>query len=273
MRLEGKVALVTGGGTGIGAAIAERFIAEGAKVCISGRRPEVLEGMVKKLPAGTMAMCPGDTSRDADVKAMIEATVAFGGGIDVLVNNAATNAQGPVADMDRALWRKVLDVNLTGPFMLMQEAIPHMIERGKGSIINISSLGGMRSLPNMPAYCAAKAGLIMLSQQAALDYGRHNIRCNAICPGGIKTDMVQAEWGVLGKTLGMDSESFISMIAAGIPLHRFGEPHEIAGICAFLASDDASFVTGAAIPIDAGTAIVDVVGAFITSALSKGASQ
>ena len=120
MKLEGKVALVTGGGTGIGAAITERFVAEGAKVCISGRRREVLEGMVKKLPPGSAAMCPGDTSKDADVTAMIEATVAFGGGIDVLVNNAAVNSQGPVADLDRAMWRKVLDVNLTGPFMLMQ---------------------------------------------------------------------------------------------------------------------------------------------------------
>ncbi len=273
MKLEGKVALVTGGGTGIGAAITERFVAEGAKVCISGRRREVLEGMVKKLPPGSAAMCPGDTSKDGDVTAMIEATVAFGGGIDVLVNNAAVNCQGPVADLDRAMWRKVLDVNLTGPFMLMQEAIPHMIKRGRGSIINISSLGGMRSLPNMPAYCAAKAGLIMLTQQAALDYGGRKIRCNAICPGGIKTDMVEEEWGVLGKAIGMDSESFVSMIASGIPLQRFGEPHEIAGICAFLASDDASFVTGCAIPIDAGTAIVDVVGAFITDALKKAAPR
>jgi meso-butanediol dehydrogenase/(S,S)-butanediol dehydrogenase/diacetyl reductase len=273
MKLEGKVALVTGGGTGIGAAIAERFVAEGAKVCISGRRPEVLKAMAKRLPPGAITTCPGDTSKDADVTAMIEATVAFGGGIDVLVNNAAVNSQGPVAELDRGMWRRVLDVNLTGPFMLMQEAIPHMIKRGKGSIINISSLGGMRSLPNMPAYCTAKAGLIMLTQQTALDYGSHNVRCNAICPGGIKTDMVEAEWGVLGKMIGMDSESFVSMISSGIPLQRFGEPHEIAGICAFLASDDASFVTGTAIPIDAGTAIVDVVGASITAALKKAKSQ
>ena len=171
------------------------------------------------------------------------------------------------------MWRRVLDVNLTGPFMLMQEAIPHMIRRGRGSIINISSLGGMRSLPNMPAYCSAKAGLIMLTQQTALDYGRHNIRCNAICPGGIKTDLMDEEWGVIGKSLGMDGESFVSMIASEIPLHRFGEPHEIAGICAFLASDDASLITATAIPVDAGTAVVDVVGAFISSAVRKANPQ
>ena len=111
MKLEGKTALITGGGTGIGAAIAERFVAEGARVCISGRRREILEAMVKKLPEGMATMCPGDTSNDGDVTAMIEATVAFGGGIDVLVNNAAVNSQGPVADLDRAMWRMVLDVN------------------------------------------------------------------------------------------------------------------------------------------------------------------
>jgi NAD(P)-dependent dehydrogenase (short-subunit alcohol dehydrogenase family) len=270
MKLEGKVALITGGGTGIGAAIAERFIHEGAKVCITGRRGEVLDRMAQTLPHGTVVTCPGDTSKDDDVARMVETTVSFGGRLDVLVNNAAINNQGAVADIDRAVWRKILDVNLNGPFMLMQETIPHMIEGGGGSIINISSLGGMRSLPNMPAYCTSKAGLIMLTQQAALDYGRYKIRCNVVCPGGIKTDMVEAEWGKLGKMLAMDGQSFFSMISSEIPLQRFGEPHEIAGICAFLASDDASFVTGAAIPIDAGTAVVDVIGASISAALKRG---
>lgn len=273
MKLEGKVALITGGGTGIGAAIAERFVADGAKICITGRRPEMLDKMAGKLPAGSVITCPGDTSKDEDVARMVEKTVAFGGGIHVLVNNAAINAQGGVAEGDRAVWRKVLDVNLTGPFMLMQETIPHMIKGGGGSIINISSLGGMRALPNMPAYCTSKAGLIMLTQQAALDYGRYNVRCNVICPGGIKTAMVEEEWGELGKLIGMDAQSFFSMIASEIPLRRFGEPREIAGMCSYLASDDASFVTGSAIPVDAGTAVVDVVGASVFAALRKGAPQ
>ena len=270
MRLKEKVALVTGGGTGIGAAIAGRFVAEGAKVCITGRRQEMLDKVAESLPAGSVTTCSGDASKDEDVARMVSTTVSFGGKLDVLVNNAAISAQGPVGDMDRAVWRQVIDVNLTGPFMLMQEAIPHMIESGAGSIINIASVGGLRCLPGMPAYCASKAGLIMLTQQAALDYGPHKIRCNAVCPGGVKTEMTEKEFGQFGKMLGMDTDGFFAMISAEIPLHRFGIPTELGGICTFLASDDSSFMTGAALVIDAGTSVVDVVGASIMGALRRG---
>ncbi len=270
MRLKEKVALVTGGGTGIGAAISRRFVAEGAKVCIAGRRQEMLDKVAESLPAGAVTTCSGDASKDEDVARMVSTTVSFGGKLDVLVNNAAISAQGPVGDMDRAVWRQVIDVNLTGPFMLMQEAIPHMIKSGGGSIINIASVGGLRCLPGMPAYCASKAGLIMLTQQAALDYGPHKIRCNAVCPGGVKTEMTEKEFGQFGKMLGMDTDGFFAMISAEIPLHRFGIPTELGGICTFLASDDSSFMTGAALVIDAGTSIVDVVGASIMGALRRG---
>ena len=201
---------------------------------------------------------------------MVAAAVAFGGKLDVLVNNAGISAQGPVRDADRAVWRKIIDVNLTGPFMLMQEAIPHMIKGGGGSIINIASVGGLRCLPGMPAYCASKAGLIMLTQQAALDYGSYNIRCYAVCPGGVKTSMMEKDFGRFGKMVGMDSESFFTLISSDIPLRRFGEPHEITGMCTYLASDDSSFVTGAALVIDAGTSVVSVVGAALKRALNKG---
>jgi len=255
MKLEGKVALITGGGTGIGAAIAERFVAEGARVCISGRREEVLEKTAKSLPPGTVAICAGDTGKDEHVSRMVAKTLEFAGKIDVLVNNAAISANGPVADMDRKVWRQVMDVNLNGPFMLMQEVIPHMIKNGGGSIINIASVGGLRCLPGMPAYCVSKAGLIMLTQQAALDYGPHKIRVNAICPGAIKTEMVEKEFGRIGRTIGMEPPDFFSMISKVLPLQRFGNPQEIGGICAFLASDDSSFMTGSAIVIDAGAAV------------------
>lgn len=273
MRLEGKTALVTGGGAGIGGAIVERFVAEGAKVCVADMDAGLLDGKMRTLPAGSAVSYPGDVSNDEDAARMVATTVAFGGRIDILVNNAAMNAQGPIHELDRGTFRKVLDVNLVAPFVLMHEAIPHMIGAGGGSIINICSVGGMRSLPNMPAYCSSKAGLIMLTQQAAHDYGRYNIRCNAICPGGIKTAMTNAQLGALGESVGIPARDFYRMISSETPLARFGDPSEIAGVCAFLASEDASFVTACAIPVDAGTAVVDVVGAFISSAVRKGAGR
>ena len=223
MKLEGKVVLVTGGGSGIGAAIARRFVAEGAKICISGRRQEMLDKVAGRSRPEQSAACRGDTARDEDVARMVAETVAFGSKIDVLVNNAAISANGQVGDIDRAAWRQVLDVNLNGPFMLMQEVIPHMIKNGGGSIINIASVGGLRCLPAMPAYCVSKAGLIMLTQQAALDYGPQGIRCNAVCPGAIKTDMVAKEFGQIGKMIGMDEESFFAMVSKALPLQRFGD--------------------------------------------------
>ena len=267
MRLEGKVALITGGGTGIGAAIAERFVAEGARICITGRRQEPLDKVARALPSGKVVTCSGDTSKDEDVARMVTTTIAFGGKIDVLVNNAGISANGPVGEADRAMWRKVIEVNLTGPFLLMQEAIPHMMKNGGGSIINIASLAGLRCLPEYPAYCTSKAGLIMLTQQAALDYGPHKIRCNAVCPGAVRTSMMEDEFGKFGKMVGLDMESYFALISQALPLRRFAQPDEIGGVCVFLASDDSSFMTGAALVVDAGTAVVDALGAAISASL------
>jgi meso-butanediol dehydrogenase/(S,S)-butanediol dehydrogenase/diacetyl reductase len=186
------------------------------------------------------------------------------------VNNAGISANGSVADLDPEVWNQIISVNLTGPFLLMRAAIPHMMEGGGGSIINIASVGGKRCLPGMPAYCSSKAGLIMLTQQAALDYGTHKIRVNAVCPGGIKTAMVEKEFGQFGEMLGIDQERFFEMISQALPLKRFGKPDEIAGICTYLACEDSSFTTGSAILVDAGTAVVDVLGASIMAELRKG---
>jgi NAD(P)-dependent dehydrogenase (short-subunit alcohol dehydrogenase family) len=269
MRLKGKVALITGGGTGIGAAIAERFVSEGAKVCITGRRQEMLDKVAQSFPSGTATTCSGDTSRDEDVERMVAKTVAFGGKLDILVNNAGISAQGPVGELSREVWQKIFDVNVTGPFLLMKASIPHMLKAGGGSIINIASVGGLRCLPGMPAYCSSKAGLIMLTQQAALDYGPHKIRCNAVCPGAIKTDMVANEFGQIGKMIGMEPNSFFTMVSKALPLQRFGDPQEIGGVCTFLASDDSSFMTGAALVIDAGTAVIDALGAEMMGAVRR----
>ena len=266
MRLDGKVALITGAGTGIGAAIAERFVADGAKICITGRRQEMLDEVAQSLPVGTVVTCAGDVTSLEDVRRMVEAALGFNGKLDVLVNNAAIDPGGTtVVDIDPDLWHRVLETNLTGPLYLMKVSIPHMIRGGGGSIINIASLGGLRCLPGMPAYCASKAGLIMLTQQVALDFGPAKIRCNAVCPGGTRTEMLEKSLGPLAEAAGMDLDGVFTCISAMVPLRRTAHPSEIAGLCSYLASDDSTFMTGSVLLIDGGAAIVDVAGAALTN--------
>ena len=266
MKLDGKVALITGGGTGIGTAIAKRFVADGAKVCITGRRQEMLDKAAQSLPAGMVTTCAGDVSKYEDAVRMSEATLKFGGKLDVLVNNAGIDPGGTVTDIDPEVWRKVIDVNLTGPFLVMKAAIPHMIKGGGGSIINISSLGGLRCLPGMPAYCSSKAGLIMLTQQAALDYGPFKVRCNVVCPGATRTKMIEEALSPLADVLHTDVDGVFACISSNVPLRRVATPDEVSGICSYLASDDSSFMTGSVLLLDGGAAVVDVAGASLTNA-------
>ncbi len=267
MRLDGKVALVTGAGTGIGTEIAKRFVADGARICITGRRQEMLDKVAGALPPGTVATCAGDVTVLADVQRMVEAAVAFGGKLDVLVNNAAIDAGGAtVVEMDAEVWHRVLETNLTGPMYLMKASIPHMIKGGGGSIINIASLGGLRCLPGMPAYCASKAGLIMLTQQVALDFGPSKIRCNVVCPGGTRTEMLEKSLGPLAQVLKTDLDGVFKRVFSMVPLRRTANPDEVTGICSLLASDDSSYMTGSVFTVDGGTAIVDVCGAAVANA-------
>jgi meso-butanediol dehydrogenase / (S,S)-butanediol dehydrogenase / diacetyl reductase len=267
MRLDGKVALITGGGTGIGAAIASRFVADGAKVCISGRRQQVLDEFAQSLPAGRVISCAGDISKPQDIERIVRTTAEWGGRLDVLVNNAATESRGGILDTDLALWHKVLDTNLTGPFLLMKESIPHMTKGGGGSVINISSLSGIRCLPSHAAYDCSKAALIHLTRQAALDYGIYKIRCNAVCPGAVRTPLVDDALALLAPVAGMDIEGLLRHLSKDIPLRRVAQPEEISGLCSYLASDDSSFMTGSALVIDGGTAIVDISGAALSNLL------
>jgi NAD(P)-dependent dehydrogenase (short-subunit alcohol dehydrogenase family) len=258
MRLDGKVALITGGGTGIGAAIAKQFLAEGARVCVTGRRKEMLETLTRSCEAGSAVGCQGNVADPDDVKRMVELTLEFGGRLDVVVNNAGVGAVGGVAGHDIALWRDTIEINLTGPFLVSREAIPHMINNGGGSLIYISSVAGVRSVPESAAYCTSKAGLIMLAQQIALDYGRSGIRSNVVCPGWVRTPMSEGEMDELGKLIGTGREEAFARTVKDVPLCRVATPEEIARICLFLASDDSSFVTGAVIMADGGSAVVDV---------------
>jgi meso-butanediol dehydrogenase / (S,S)-butanediol dehydrogenase / diacetyl reductase len=264
--LKGKVAIVTGGGTGIGAAITQRFVSCGARVCIAGRRQEMLDKAAKSLPEGSVKICSADVSDEKDVERILKTALSFEGGLHVLVNNAALD-QNPagVVDMDVAEWRRMLEVNLTGPFLMMKACIPHMIKAGIGSVVNISSLAGLRCNSEMPAFCATKGGLINLTQQAALDYGPCNVRCNVVCPGATRTTMFTENMEAFAQMLGTNVEDIFARFMKDVPLSRVAHPDEMAGICAFLASDDSSFLTGAAIPVDGGAAVVDVSGAVISS--------
>jgi len=267
MKLIGKVALITGAGTGIGTAIAERFVADGAKICITGRRKEALDKVAQSLPAGAVVTCAGDVTKFEDAMRMVETALGFGGKLDVLVNNAAIDPGGTtVVDIELELWHRVFETNLTGPMYLMKASIPHMIKGGGGSIINIASLGGLRCLPGMPAYCASKAGLIMLTKQVALDFGPAKIRCNAVCPGGTRTAMLEKSLSPLAEVLKTDLDGVFKCVSSMVPLRRTASPNEITGICSYLASDDSTFMTGSVLLVDGGAAIVDVAGAALSNA-------
>lgn len=267
MILDGKVALITGAGTGIGAAIARRFVADGARICITGRRREPLEALAQSLLGGAVRVCAGDVTRAQDVQCMVTTALELTGRLDVLVNNAAIDPGGTtVVDLDPELWHRVLETNLTGPMYLMKASIPHMISAGGGSIINIASLGGLRCLPGMPAYSASKAGLIMLTQQVALDFGPQRIRCNVVCPEGTRTAMLEKSLSPLAEVLQTDLDGVFRRISAMVPLRRPATPEEITGLCSYLATDDSSYMTGAVLVLDGGAAIVDVSGAAVSSA-------
>ena len=257
MRLEGKTALISGGGTGIGAAIAARFVREGAKICITGRRKEMLDVAIESFPSGSAATCQGDVANGEDVKRMVATAFEFGGRIDVLVNNAGVGAVGGVVGHDIDLWHQTIEINLTGPFLLMREAIPRMIKGGGGSIISISSVAGLRCSPESAAYSASKAGLIMLAQQIALDYGKYGIRSNVVCPGWVRTPMSEYEMDELSKTINTDREGAFKEVTKYLPINQVAVPDDVASLCLYLASDESRFVTGATLVIDGGGSVVD----------------
>jgi NAD(P)-dependent dehydrogenase (short-subunit alcohol dehydrogenase family) len=239
-RIEGKVAVVTGAGFGMGAAIAERFVAEGACVVaadISGRQNEVAARLGERcLPF------QADVSRAADVRGMLQAARDKFGALNILCNNAGI--QGPLrktADYDEADFDRVYAVNARGVFLGMKYAIPIMLENGGGTIVNTASMASIVAFPQLVAYNASKGAVLMMTKTAAVEYAERKIRVNCFCPGSIKTGMLD----------GMPREYVDAVIQAN-PVKRVGEPREIADLALFLASDEAAFITGAEIVIDGG---------------------
>ena len=262
--LNGKTALITGGGSGIGAAIAKRFVAEGAKIVITGRRKEALAETVAALPEGSVLPFAGDVRNADDAKAMVEATVKFGGKIDILVNNAGIDPAGNVVDVSIDLWKSVIETNLYGPFYTMKFAIPYMINAGGGAIVNIASLAGLRRIPGMPAYCSSKSGLIGLSQSVALDFGKDNIRCNVVCPGATRTAMLEGSMQGLADSLGTDITGALDYMTRFNPLPHPASTDQITGAVVFFAGDDSAMITGAVLPVDSGSCVVDPNGAALS---------
>jgi meso-butanediol dehydrogenase / (S,S)-butanediol dehydrogenase / diacetyl reductase len=248
-RLKGKTAVVTGGGTGMGRAIALALGQEGAKVAVLGRRREVLEQVAEELVRiGTeaRALVCDVTDKKAVGQAVSETEAAFGP-VNVLVNNAGILSVSTVESVSEQEWDRVIETNLTGPFLMARAVLSSMRRAGGGSIVNIGSVLGLVAIKNRAAYCASKGGLTLLTKAMALDHAHENIRVNCICPSVVETELVQ---GIFSDT--EEGRKARQARIGTIPLGRLGRPDDVAGLAVFLASDESSWVTGTAIPVDGG---------------------
>lgn len=248
MRLSNKVAIVTGGGTGIGEAIARAFAREGAKVAITGRRKEELERVVKDIEhqGGHALALQGSVTSEPDVRKAIDGTVRTFGRLDILVNNAGNLFYaGPLHETPDQTWDETFDVFMKGPFRFIRAAIPHMQQQGGGSILNISTVGALKAIPNFEAhaYQAAKAGLAMLTKTVAVHYAKQHIRCNCLCPGGVVTP------GTAGFLEDPQARTWFEGIH---PMGRLGQPQEVADAAIYFASDESGWTTGSILPLDGG---------------------
>ncbi len=250
MKLENKVAVVTGGGSGMGRATALLFAAEGAKIAvvdIDERAAAETANEIEKAGGAAIAI-RADVSKQADAQNMIDVAAKKLGPLGVVFNNAGIEGEsGFVANMTEEAFDRVIAINLRGVFLGMKYALPLMIKAGGGSIINQASIAGMVAVRGGAAYCAAKAGVIAMTRVAALEYARYNIRVNCICPGGIETPMA--------KRIRRGAEPDPKAISRISVLGRMGRPEEIAKMALFLAGDDASFATGAPFVVDGGWTI------------------
>jgi NAD(P)-dependent dehydrogenase (short-subunit alcohol dehydrogenase family) len=244
--LTGKVALVTGGSRGIGRAIALGFARAGAQVVVASRKQTGVDAVAAEIRelGGTALAVAAHVGEETAIVSLVEKALAAFGRIDVLVNNAATNPHfGPLLDATAAQWDKIMQVNLRGVFLLCQQVVPGMRERGGGSIINIASIEGLRPSKVLGVYSVSKAALILLTQALAQELGPDGIRVNALAPGLIRTDFSVALWQAPG---------LADAIAARTPLQRLGEPEDVVGAALFLASSASAYVNGAVITVDGG---------------------
>lgn len=247
--LAGKVALITGGASGIGFATAELFVREGAAVLIADRDSAAGERAVAALTAlgARASFVRADVARAADCEAAVEAAVARYGRIDILFNNAGITRRANVVETTEAEWDEVMAVNVKSMFLMCKYAVPVMRRQGGGSIVNTASGWGLVGGKDAVSYCASKGAVVLLTKSMAVDHGAENIRVNCVCPGDTDTAMLRGE----ARQLGLEETALVAA-GANRPLRRVGQPPEIAQAVLFLASDRASFVTGDALVVDGG---------------------
>jgi len=237
--LDGKVAIVTGGTSGIGKAIVERYLEEGAEVVIADidddRGPETADTL-----DCTFAHC--DVTAYEDVESVVDGVVDEYGHLDVLVNDAGIASETPLEEMEIDEWKRVLGVDLDGVMHCMKAALPHL-EESDGCIVNIASIYGLVGGKGAASYSAAKGGVVNLTQQVAIDYAERGVRVNSVCPGFVDTPMTDDL---------LDEDYFYNFVKQNTPMNRPAEPEEIAPVVAFLASEEASYMTGANVPVDGG---------------------
>jgi NAD(P)-dependent dehydrogenase (short-subunit alcohol dehydrogenase family) len=245
--LKDRVAIVTGASRGIGSAIADALVARGAKVVLSSRKQADLDAEAERINAGNPEAAiaiAAHAGKPEDLARLVDATLERHGRIDILVNNAATNPHfGHSLDADLALWDKTFEVNVRGVFALTQLAVSKYMGDHGGSIVNVASVGGIRVAFGLGIYNITKAAVIHLTKQLALELGPRGIRVNAVAPGLVKTRFAEALWG---------NQEILDRVLQSTALGRIGAPAEIGRVVAFLASDDASFITGEVVVIDGG---------------------
>lgn len=245
-RLEGKVAVVTGGNAGIGEAVAKRFADEGALVVVTGRRQQALDRVVSGIRhnKGKALAVAGSVTDEAHAQDVVQRSLDSFGRIDILVNNAGIGDFGKrLHETDDVTWATVLDVNLTGVFRMTRAIVPQMLKQGCGAIVNISSIASLVGIPTLTAYAASKGGLDALTRALAIDYAKDGIRCNVVNPGLIDTPMAAPL---------MANPDLLQPILAQYAIRRPGTPEEVANMVLYLASDEAAWVTGGTFTIDGG---------------------
>lgn len=249
MRLEDRVAVITGGTSGIGKATASRFIQEGAKIVIVGRDGARGDQTIRELGVGSdrAVFCRGDVRSPSDCRLAVQSAVDQFGRLDVVFNNAGVFLADTVVDCTEEDWDLQLDVNLKGTYLMCKYAISEMIRAGGGVIVNNASGWGLVGGGEAAAYCASKGGVVLLTKAMAIDHARDGIRVNCVCPGDVETPMLPAD----ARRRGLGWDAYLAE-AADRPMERIGRPEEIASVVLFLASDEASFMTGAIVAVDGG---------------------